>query len=471
MDLTFSSKRNGLFLLAYLGLRVFSYFFEPATVLHGANWLNSIVAIAYALTTMYFLIKKPTVGWSLVFLELILDGSGGFFSIGAIALRTWLLLAAIIFFFGQKIISKTFILWFKKEKTIIAIMAFLAILVTIGIVHGLITHNSVALIYAEAIPYCFLFYYFPLKEQLANPRFRELGSDELAAAIIGNALFALTTLVLFSSNTTVLQSTFYHWFRDVAGGKITPLPFNFYRIVLNEQLLLIPVLLILFNPLIRQQTSVLQKRWLWLLIICCLAIYAVNLTRIDLIALAIGYLFLFSRANWKRWLSVAGISLVSFALVFTGIHLAASRGHSLGWEIFGLRLQSIVSPTIEDSSLSRLLTLPKALAVIKAYPILGAGLGTTISVYSPVLKTTITTSDFDWGYLQMIGELGLIGFIAWLIVLLRLGVNAWHGRLWRGTTAVFIALLISNVTSPALFNVFGCLLLAFLLASSESAAL
>ena len=36
-----------------------------------------------------------------------------------------------------------------------------------------------------------------------------------------------------------------------------------------------------------------------------------------------------------------------------------SRGQSLGWELLGLRLGSIASPSIEESSLSRIMLLPK----------------------------------------------------------------------------------------------------------------
>src|SRR3989338_11661268 len=144
-----------------------------------------------------------------------------------------------------------------------------------------------------------------------------------------------------------------------------------------------------------------------------LIILSINLTRIYKLALAFGYLFLFSKQHWKRWFVYGVVSCLLFVVSFTSIHLVASRGQSLGWELFGLRLQSIVQPSIEESAFSRKLLLPKIVDKIKQQPILGTGLGDTVTVYSPVFKKEVTTPHFDWGYLEILTELGIIGFFAW----------------------------------------------------------
>jgi O-antigen ligase len=154
---------------------------------------------------------------------------------------------------------------------------------------------------------------------------------------------------------------------------------------------------------------------------------------------------------------------LAFIAIFVTTHTLASRGHSLGLEIFGLRLQSIASPQIEDSSLSRLLLLPKILEKIKTKPIIGQGLGDTVTVYSPVFDTTITTSHFDWGYLEIWAEMGLYGLLSWAVFITYLFYLFLKNKNDKNiSVAILLSFLVINITGPALFHVFGILLLIFL---------
>jgi O-antigen ligase len=137
----------------------------------------------------------------------------------------------------------------------------------------------------------------------------------------------------------------------------------------------------------------------------------------------------------------------------------------LGLELFGLRIQSIASPDIEQSSLSRKILLPKIIEKIKKNPLLGNGLGDTVTIFSPVVKKQITTSQFDWGYLEIIDELGLVGLVGWILLITLL---IYQIRLYRDnqsnsdSTALYSSLgslLVVNLTSPALFHVFGIILI------------
>ena len=199
-------------------------------------------------------------------------------------------------------------------------------------------------------------------------------------------------------------------------GKITDLNSGYFRLVLNEHLLLIPLTLYFIGDIIKNSVSKINISILFSL----LFILANNLTRIYILALALGILILFSTTKWKRWLIVSVSATIAFILIFVASHTLATRGQSFGLELFGLRLQSIASPQIENSSMSRMLLLPKILDKIKLHPILGSGLGDNISVYSPIFKTTITTPNFDWGYLEIWAETGLLGIITWLAFVITL---------------------------------------------------
>jgi O-antigen ligase len=289
----------------------------------------------------------------------------------------------------------------------------------------------------------------------------------------------------------------------VAGGKITDYGSGFFRILLNEQLLLVPLFLWLFGkvlasppfqggargglsrlriedpdsqsgPLIETVNTSATPSWLPLgkgemtmtiTTMLLLAILTINITRIYLVALAVGILFLFSAKNWKRWLTYSFGALIFFIMAFTLTHLAATKGKSLGLEYMGLRLQSIAMPQTEDSSLSRLLLLPKIMEKIKLHPLLGNGLGDTVTVYSPVFKANVTTPHFDWGYLEIIAEKGIIGLAAWILVIgyliLKIKKN-------KAALAALVGLLVINITSPALFHVLGVVLIVLFFSISKT---
>ncbi|MBP6859917.1 MAG: O-antigen ligase family protein [Candidatus Magasanikbacteria bacterium] len=451
-------------LMIYITIRIFSYFFSPGTPLYTANPINWIISAGILATAIYFLLKKDIRGWLIIAAEIILGGAGSFLEINGIALRTLLLISSLGIFLYHTIKEKKYTL-FLENKTIFYLLTGLLITTAISVFHGFYFHHAPHLIIADTVPYFFFLYYFPLKQLLQSEPFRRITFGMILSAIIGNCILMYITLVGFSSKLLVLQDNYYHWFRDIASGKITEYGFNFYRIVLNEHLLLIPLLIFFISRIIvdkkTNEATTLLHKILFGVTGALVAILAVNLTRIYILALGVGLLFLFSKTNWKRWFVVSTATVIGFIIIFTTAHLATSRGKNLGWEFFGLRLQSITAPQTEESSLSRVLLLPKILEKIKNHPVLGNGLGDTVTVYSPVFKQNITTPHFDWGYLEIIAEMGMLGLLIWLSLVayaLRLIAKQY------GLPAALLALLVINLTSPALFHVMGIIFITLLLA-------
>jgi len=455
-------KKNIIyFLLAYFSIRLFSYFFGPATPLQTQSWVNTAFSLIILSTAIFWLIKKDIRGWYIVAGEVILGGAGGFLSVGPLSLRTSLLIVSMAIFDIHKLREGKYLQKLKETLPVTISLALLFTFVGISAIHGYLAGHGLQADFSDTIPYLFFLYFYPLRELVQSEKFKSFTWDAFTAAIIGNAIFISITIFNFSANIFQMQGGYYHWFRDVALGKITEIGFNFYRVVLNEHLLLIPILLYVLYILINKK---IKKTSAFILIICLLFILSLNLTRIYMLGLAVGILFLFKKTNWKRWLIYSTGTALTFIIIFTSTHLIASRGQSLGWEIFGLRLQSIVQPQIEDSSLSRMLLLPKIWEKIKLHPLLGEGLGNTVTVYSPVLKQEITTPHFDWGYLEIWTEMGLFGLIAWVIFIYFTYKKAKEKNL----LPLLCALLVINITSPALFHVMGILLLVWLLVDEKN---
>ncbi len=459
----------------YFGLRIFSYFFSPGTPLYAANPVNWIMSASILLLTAYFLLRGDDRGWLIIAGEMILGGAGSFLEIKGISLRTLLLVFSMAIFVYQQYPS----LYPSPKRGwarggVLYLIAFILVIAGISAIRGYYLGHNIKLILADTIPYLFFLYYIPLKQLLLSEKFRQTSLAMLIAAIVGNFIFIYFTLTGFSSGIFVLQDSYYHWFRDVAAGKITDYGTGFFRILTNEQLLIVPLFLWLFSNVIarRPQNAAdaaipknngIASASNLAMTGALLAILTINITRIYLVALAVGILFLFSLKNWKRWLAYSAGALIFFVMAFTLTHLAATKGKSLGWEYLGLRLQSIAMPQIEDSSLSRTMLLPKILEKIKLHPLLGNGLGDTVTVFSPVFDTNITTPHFDWGYLEIAAEMGLLGLIAWLALM---AYGLWLMAKQKAALAVIVALLVINITSPALFHVLGIVLITYMLASS-----
>lgn len=448
-------------ILTYAALRIFSYVFPPESL------INTAVSAFVILTSVYFIVRKHTAGWIIVATELVLGGTGGYLSVGFLSARTLFLPTSLIAYamaYRTELVEIS-----KKERRTLAVLALFLACAGLAAVRGILNHHPVRLVIADAIPYLFALYYFPLRTVMGDEGLKYVLRQIIFAAILGNAAFTIGTFAVYSVGWHVLQDHYYHWYRDIAGGKITDLGFHFYRTVLNEHLLLTPVLVVGLGSLMPNNGNK-NKRLYFYAGAALLIILAVNLTRIYYLALTLAIALLFSIRHFRRWLAYSAVALSILFGSFVAIHTLASRGQSLGLELFGLRLQSIASPSIEDSSLSRMLLLPNILQKIKKNPLFGSGLGDQVTVYSPVIKQTVTTPQFDWGYFEMVSEFGLIGLAGWTALAGYLLHALWTIRsspFARPLFASAAALGVINLTSPGLFHVLGVLWLTICLAISE----
>jgi O-antigen ligase len=460
----FEKKQFFLFFAAYFLIRIFSFFFNPPTPLLAGSIVNTATALLILFLSVYWIAKKDVRGWLIIAGEILLCGSGNIFSVLGVSLRTLLLGASIFIFLYQTIKENDLknIFVFKLPNIAIFFLLDWAIIsAVLGAYHG----HALSLVISDFIPYLFLLYYFPLAKLLKNDLFNKTAFNLLTAAFLANAVFIFFTYLFFTFGWAQMQDGYYHWFRDVAQGKITPLGFNFYRLVLNEHLLLIPLILFFIYQNMRR-----PNRLYDICIIAGALLVSLNLTRIYFLALIAGFIVLFSRKEFKQWFLNTAILLSCVFIFFTGFYLIASRGVDPGWSLFGFRVSSIALPEIEYSSFSRMLLLPQILYKIQLAPVLGHGLGDTVTIRSGhILGSGITTSHFDWGYLEILSESGAVGLILWLIII----VYAWRsakkntGDYRPLFKAILAALLVTNITSPALFHVFGILTIVLLMAQDR----
>lgn len=441
-----------LLLIVYALVRALSFFLIEHTLASG------IIATVIVLAFSWMCWKDISLGWKLLVLELLLDGAGHFFELGGLLLRTWLLGAFAIVWLIQKNRARAFPL---PNKRLLAVLCVFTIVCIGAIVNGAVRGNSPLYIAQDVILYLFITLLFPALD--SDIHWQPLYDSAFKVFIIGSAIFSALTLALYSSGQFVLQDRYYHWFRDIAAGKITDLGSHFFRVVNAEHILFVPIILVLIALLIKNS----HDKKLWGLLAAALFVITINFTRIYFLALAVGAVLLFSRTHWRVWFKTCGLTIVLALVIFLGTHLVASRGTSLGLELIGIRVGGAVAPTDPSAAIRRAL-LPDIKAHIAGRPLIGSGLGTEISYSDPATGEIITRTQFDWGYFEMITELGAVGtlaFLALLVLIIRQFTTAHPHE--RGLTAGAWSFFITNITTPALFQGFGVLFFAYLAARSN----
>ncbi len=401
--------------------------------------------------------------------EFFLNGAGHFFEFFDLLLRTWFLGIFGIIWLAQKVKQKNICahpqLFLSASISLIVAGVFLLL----SIVNGYLRQHTIMFIAQDAILYLFFLLLFPALEMLKYP---DATLAKIAYGyILGSAIFSFVTVYIYASGIGTLPDAYYHWFRNIAAGKITDIGNNFFRIVLPEHLLMVPAILIIASYLMKDP----KNKKLWLYIICASFVLMLNFSRIYFIGLIAGFVILKFKQSLKNWFLISATVLMSIFLMFIATNLIVSRGQSFGIELLGVRMGGMTAPKTELSGAIRLALLPDIFRTIKLHPWFGSGLGTTVSFVHPVTKELEIRTQFDWGYLELLAELGIFGMLAYLIFLLIIiyilvrrtcstnGLANKHGSLFNGLFAGGIALFIINITTPALFQGFGVLYFVFLL--------
>ncbi len=429
---------------------------------------NQVIAALLIGSFAYLCLKKLPLAWVVLIGEILLDGSGHFFELFGFLLRTWFLGIFALTWLTQQFIhvrSESYVL--DREHMIPKHTYFEVLVVGVSLifafVNGFFHQHTLIYIVQDMLLFLFLLLLFPaldMKHNISAPV-----QYIVKAYLIGSSLFTLFTFFFYTTSIFSLQDNYYHWFRNVVAGKITDLGNNFFRVVLPEHLYIVPVILIIASFLMRDP----KNKKLWFFVLCAGLVFALNFTRIYFVGLVVGFLVLVFKENFKRWFSISALVFLSIFLLFMSVHFVASRGQSFGFELLGLRILGVAAPSADVSGAIRLAILPDAIRQIKENPLLGSGLGATVTYIHPVTKEVETRTQFDWGYLELLTELGILGtlmFLAFLfLILYRLARVTYASSdatvpknpLLRGLLAGGTALFVINITSPALFHGFGIL--------------
>ena len=304
----------------------------------------------------------------------------------------------------------------------------------------------------------------------------------IAAAVTVSVLKALFVLYIFSHRLLGVAKVLYVWVRDTRVGEITRVAGDFYRIFFQSHLFAVVIFFFTLVFLLFRRRD--ERSWMpWALFLWSSTGIIMGFSRSFWFGIAATLLcvvvVLLIVSTWrhvlKRLFVIGFLGLVGSMMVlltFYAFPVPPKNG--------SISLASLLSDRAFSSddaaTKSRWALLPKLVAAGREYPLLGSGLGRTVTYQTsdPRLLSTVqrgeyTTYAFEWGYLDLWVKFGFIGLAIYGWFLFRLVAPLWRdvresflqhdlSLFARARIAVFLsltALLATHMFSPYLNHPLG----------------
>lgn len=364
-------------------------------------------------------------------------------------------------------------------RWISGILLFLLVAALIGFFRG----NAPRNIYLDGNGYLLFLLAFPASTVVRASGFQK---QAFAVFLSMTTLLAVKSLLLLAafSHQFEVNSLVYRWVRDPRMYEITALTHNFYRVFSQSQIfnLIAFFCLLLVTPVLAQSRI---RKWVFVLLLLNATTVILSFSRSFWLAflaamLLVPFLLPKGVSRFRTWLRLLGIGTTTFVLALLLVSFAANypylwnRPGSIG-TLALLEKRGVV----DDASVSSRFTLiaPLANAALE-HPVLGSGLGTTVTFRSkdPRVITQTggvrTTYAFEWGYLDFLLKFGLLGTAYWLFFLWRMGRNFFahvhvlhdhtQQRILLGLGTGFLLLVLTHGMTPYLNHPLGISFLVFL---------
>ncbi len=400
----------------------------------------------------------------------------------------------------------------KENKFIKYYFIFFALLLW-GVIAGLLYGNGAANVFFDANGYIYFGLIFPLITEIRTfEHLKNIFSIFIGAVIIG-ALKTFFLLYVFSHKMYYAMEILYRWVRDYRFAEITGMKYGFYRVFSQSHiyallLLFFSVLMMIYfsekdslktlsgailsdegtkNPkffsfnhgIIRssRQSRLTPQDDAWMhsvklfffLYVLTLAMIIIGLSRsfwVGGFAAVLGmyYIFIFAQKySIKKLLNItsalaAGVVL-SLVLIFIVVKFPYPKeGGEFPADLLSERISELIS---EAGAKSRWDLLPVLAKAGTKHLFLGSGFGAAVTYTSsdPRIRSRnssgeYTTYSFEWGYLDIILKIGLLGMAAYLWLIWKIFKEGWE-------------IILSKRHSPSFEVSAGCLLgLIVILATS-----
>lgn len=488
--------RARLFLLlvaGYLLLELLSWIGYNAPMWSGMLFFAVTLAVA---VLAWF---RPGLGVLAVLGELFVGSQGGYMLAlgpanvdGAIlSLRMGLFLAVFCVWLARTLMllrRRQIPGWLTAMREMKLLWPYVALLAVFafGALRGFAAGNGFGNIFFDANGYAFFALFPAFMEGLADMRARRLMWFVLAAAVTVSVAKALAVMYFFSHRLYYIAANMYLWVRDTRVGEVTLTVADFHRVFFQSHLYVLAALFAVF--MFAAGAKSVRKATFWVpfgLLVWGIIAMVLGLSRsywfggfVALLAMVV--LLLWSKAGkglWGRMAIVGPVSLVLAVGIIAGIYAFPYPTKTGDMSLMSMLSGRAFSLAGEAAANSRWTLLRELWPVGFEHPILGSGLGTTVTYRTedPRLLAEdpsgeYTTFAFEWGYHDLWVKFGVVGLIiyAWLIAVILtpyfVSLKMWKGAegakradalVLIGIICGMVAMLATNVFSPYLNHPLG----------------
>jgi len=411
------------------------------------NWSFIIVALTITVITVY----RLKYGLYIAIAELIIGSKGYlfFYEVNGFQISIRLMIFVIIMtVFLFLILKRRQVKQLYGRLTEHKEFLILGAVVLLGLIIGYVNKNFLPNIFFDFNAWLYFLYILPFFFYLTKKSDLNKILQIFTAGIIIIAVKSLTFLYLLSHQVSFIRNL-YKWGRDTGFGEFTAVSDSVFRIFSQGQIFILIGFFVFLSYLILREDLNYRKKInqkILILLFVLLSVIILSLSRSFWLSLALtGLIFLFLLIrpyNFKlknigfiiaKLIVLAGLA---YALIIGIIYIPfPSQG--------ALDTGSMIKDRFnlnESAASSRWSQLPELTTKIKKNPIFGSGFGTTITYksFDPRVMTKenpegfFTTFILEWGYLDLIFELGLLGLFAYLYLLFSL-IKKYY-KLWKQKT-------------------------------------
>jgi len=467
------------------------------------TWLSGMFFILILILVSLFTLYKLKYGLYIALIELMIGSYGYLFYLQLpgfkIPIRLGIFLVLFIIWLIKYFNWHKYLQLLKKDRLTQNLALFIVFLV-IGVINGYLHDNTLKNIFFDVNGYLYFGLFFIFLEVLKSKKEIKEFAQIFLASLIYLTLKVFLTLYIFTHGFIWLTDLFYTWIRDTRVGEITWAGGSFYRIFIQSQifsLIGIFVLAILIinifknkKPLCHPEcnkgsnTSLIHRfftvfrmtEWfIFIILIILQTSILISFSRsfwlggfVGAIAIFI-YLIILYKKQFKQLFKTIGILLLSaiasIVLMITIVNFPIPTPSGA----FSADMLKNRFTTGDAAASSRWNLLPVLIDANKKAPLLGTGFGTTITYQTedPRIKNEqnpdgwYTTFTFEWGYLDTITEIGLVGLLVYLLLVFQIlwrslkSLKTQHSLLITGLLIGLIALLITHGFSPYLNHPLG----------------
>jgi len=461
-----------------------------SVIAHLYSAINQLVFVAILIGTLIISIRKIKYGFFIACAELFIGSFGYlfFYDIGDFRFSIRLGIFLVVF------CAWLFKVLFKKQefrfgdRNLLLSFALFSVTIVIGIVIGLISNHSLTDIFLDMNAYLYFGLLFVAVGVVRSWTTVVQILSILFAAITTMALKTFFLLFYFSHQTDDWFFRFmYTWVRDTRIGEIAPIAQNYYRIFFQSHIWALFAFVgtfVLIVMTVKRRYQKKDRRLLWTIMLLSSTMLLISYSRSFWLAIALTvlliflYLFIKEKFKFKKFAVIVGV-MIGVAILELGFISGLVNIKLPGGGVSGISPASLVQQRIsstEEAALKSRFELLKPLAAkFWEQPIIGSGFATEVSYQTLDPRTKdvnggwYTSYSFEWGYLDILVKIGIIGLSAYMFFIwqiFRRGVRVLKNTnnqmihvLVAGILFALCSLLIVHATTPYLNHPLGILLI------------